>query len=187
MPISGIPLVVITGPVGSGKSSVAGALSKVLADNNTAHAVIDMDHLRIARPTPPDDPFGEAGGRRNLAAMWPLIVADRAQAVVLADVVEDRNEYLGAFAELLPGVSVTIVRLAVPMALILRRIQAREPPETVAWYLARAPELLAIMQRGPVEDMLVEVGERTPAEVAAEVFERVALGGSPRSGFQLGE
>ena len=183
----GVPLVVITGPVGSGKSSVVEAVSKLLADNNFRHAVVDMDFLRIARPTPPDDPFGEADGRRNLTALWPLLVADGARSVVLADVVEQREEYLRAFAELLPGVPVTIVRLAVPMALLLRRIRAREPPETVAWYLARAPELQAIMDRGPVEDVLIEVGERSPAAVAAEIVERVAVSGSPGSGFLLGE
>lgn len=186
MTVGDVPLLVITGPVGSGKSSVAEALSKLLAANTITHALVDMDFLRVVRPTPPDDPFGEAGGRRNLAALWPLIVTDGARSVVLADVVEDRQAYLRAFAELLPAVPVTIVRLDVPMPVILRRIQAREAPETVGWYLARAPELQAIMQRGPVEDVLVDVGDRSPAEVAAEVLERVAVGWAA-SGLQLGE
>lgn len=170
-----VPLVVITGPVGSGKTTVLEAMSDLLADRDIPHAAIDMDHLRVGRPPPPDDRFGERAGHRNLAALWPLLVADGACWVLLADVVENKADYLAAIAERLPAAAVTIVRLDVPMGLIRRRIRAREPSHRVDWYLARAPELQSIMQRGRVEDLLIEVANRDPFQVAVEVVQRLGI------------
>jgi len=173
--VTTVPLVVITGPVGAGKSTVLDAISDLLVDKGIPHAAIDMDHLRVGRPPPPDDRFGEQAGHRNLAALWPLLVADGARWVLLADVVENKADYLTAIAEGLPDAAVTIVRLDVPLRLIRRRIRAREPSHRVNWHLARAPELQSIMQLGRVEDVLIEVADRDQFQVAVEVVQRLGI------------
>lgn len=131
-----------------------------------------MDQLRVGYPRPVGDPFGARSGWRNLGLLWPALLADGACCLLLADVVEDRAGYLSDCAHWLPGSVVTIVRLDVPMPLVLRRIQAREGADSVDWHLQRAPELQLIMERGQVEDELIDVQARTPTEVAAELLAR---------------
>jgi len=65
-----IPVIVVTGPVGVGKSSVAAAMSQLLDQTGMPHALIDLDALRWCHPSPAHDPFHIALGLRNLAAVW---------------------------------------------------------------------------------------------------------------------
>jgi adenylylsulfate kinase-like enzyme len=59
----------ITGTVGSGKTSVADALGDLLSGAGIPNAVIDIDGLRRAWPSPPDDPFQVELALRNLRAV----------------------------------------------------------------------------------------------------------------------
>src|SRR5688500_12076589 len=86
-----IPVAVITGPVGVGKTSVASAISDLLGDAGRAHALIDMDWLRSCHPAPPDDPFHTALGIDNLARVWAGYRGAGAERLVLVDVVEERG------------------------------------------------------------------------------------------------
>jgi predicted kinase len=169
-----VRVVVITGPVGSGKTTIGDALSDLLADTGFRHSFIDMDRLRVTRPRPPGDPYGARAGWQHLAALWPLLLAEGARCVLLADVVEDRAGYLADLAAAAPGGRPAIVRLQVPMAVILRRLERRESPATLDWYRRRAPELQTIMEHGRVEDLLIDVGDRSPSEIAAEIRQWVS-------------
>ncbi len=44
--IDTVPTLIITGPIGVGKTSVAGEVSEQLDKANVAHALIDIDSLR---------------------------------------------------------------------------------------------------------------------------------------------
>ena len=70
MPSQKLPVLVITGPVGVGKTTVAAALSELLGQADLAHAVIDLDWLRWCYPSPANDPFHLELGIQNLAAVW---------------------------------------------------------------------------------------------------------------------
>ena len=59
--------IVITGPVGSGKTTVMAAITEIMQEQNQSCAGIDMDHLRWFFPKQPGDPFGGDVGRKNLA------------------------------------------------------------------------------------------------------------------------
>lgn len=166
--------IVVTGPVGSGKSTVAAELSRQLEIREVPHALIDMDYLRWVYPAPPRDAFAEGLGNRNLAAIWPNIRATSPRCVILADVVERRGR-LEEYRRLMPGTDVTVVRLDVPMNLIHRRLRQREHPEALDWYLRRAPELQQIMEREEVGDMVIDVGTRPPDDIAIEILQRLSL------------
>lgn len=166
-------VLVVTGPVGAGKSTVAAEISRQLELGDVPHALIDMDYLRWVYPTPAHDAFAEGLGNRNLAAIWPNIRDTAPRYVLLADVVEWRGR-VEEYRALMPGTDVTVVRLNVPMDLIHHRLRQRERPEAVDWYLARAPELQDIMEREHVADLVIDVGHRTPEKIAREILERVA-------------
>jgi energy-coupling factor transporter ATP-binding protein EcfA2 len=169
-----IPALVITGPVGAGKSTVAAALSALLEERGVRHAMIDQDRLRWIVPNPPGDAFAAAFGYRNLAAIWPNYRAAGIDCLILADVVEDRAQ-VAEYERAMPGAAVTIIRLDVPMTLIIRRLERRERPGTIDWYRNRAPELQEIMERNAVADLVIDVGERSPDEAAREIAERTGL------------
>jgi adenylylsulfate kinase len=169
-----IPAIVITGPVGAGKSTTASAISTLLQDAGIRHAVIDMDHLRWVYPEPPGDRFAVRLGYRNLASIWPNLGEVGVACIILADVVESR-EQARDYERAMPGTSVTVVRLDVSMAEIARRLSGRESEKTIAWYLHRAPELQGIMEREEVGDIIIDVDSRDPIDVAREIISRTVM------------
>ncbi|MGW3761717.1 hypothetical protein [Streptomyces sp. NPDC005131] len=61
--------ILITGTVGAGKTSVAGAAGDLLTGAGVPNAVIDMDWLCRTWPAPADDRFNFALLLRNLRCM----------------------------------------------------------------------------------------------------------------------
>jgi predicted kinase len=170
-----IPVIVITGPVGSGKSTVMDALSLLIGARGLRHAAIDQDYLRVVHPYPDDEPFGATVGYLNLAAIWPNLLDYGVRCVVIADVVEDRAASLAAYSAAMPGTTIAVVRLNVPIVVIRQRLEGRETETTIDWHRKRAPELQGIMERGKVEDVLIDVGERTPHDVALEILDKLDI------------
>ena len=170
--------IVITGPVGAGKTTTAIALSERLEHIQVPHAMIDMDHLRWAWPAPPGDRFHARLGMRNLAAVSAAYREAGARVLVIADVVEtpeDRAHYEHA----IPGMRVVIVRLRVPPDLIAQRLHGRDTGDQLTWSLNRALELEGIMDAAGIGtapgDLVVEVGAQPFEAVAAEIAARLGL------------
>jgi ribose 1,5-bisphosphokinase PhnN len=167
-----VPVLVLTGPVGAGKTTVGAEVSDLLAEIGVAHAVIDVDCLRTCHPAPRDDPFHTALGLRNLAAVWANYRAAGAERLVLVDVVEERA-YLAGYRGAIPGADITVVRLTATLESLHRRLEGRESGASLEWHKARAGELLAQMDERAVEDVLVQTEGKVAVEVAREVLARV--------------
>lgn len=168
-----VRVIVVTGPVGSGKTTVAEALREILVDRDEPGAVLDMDRLRDAWPQPASDPFGEQFGRANLAAIWPVLLDHGIRWLILADVVED-NSQRALYQQSMPGGRVQIVRLEVPIDLIRQRLRERESEQTIDWYLKRVEELQKIMTDRGIGDHVIEVGDRSPDVVAKMILDVLA-------------
>ena len=166
-----VPLMVITGPVGVGKTSVAAAVSDLLDRVGVAHAMIDLDHLRWCSPSPTDDPFRLALGLRNLAAVWANYRAAGAARLILADVVESRAELAG-YRTAVPGAAIVVVRLRASLPTIGRRLAGRDVGASLESHRQRAAELARQMERDRVEDLLVDTEGKSAEEVAREVVTR---------------
>lgn len=169
-----LPVVVVTGPVGAGKSTTLDAISARLAEAGVRHAAFDMDYLRWVSPEPEGDRFGMALGYRNLAAIWPNVREVGIRCALLADVVESRGQ-VNAYEAAMPGARVVVARLEVTPEELERRLHGREQPETIAWYLHRAPALQGIMEREGVGDLVIDVGGRDPRNIATEIIDRAGL------------
>src|ERR1051325_10495412 len=78
----------LTGTVGSGKTSAAEAVGDLLIAREIPNAVIDVDWLRRCWPSPPGDCFNGAITLRNLRGVTRTFVDAGAARVVLAGVIE---------------------------------------------------------------------------------------------------
>ena len=168
------PVLIVTGPVGVGKSAVAGEVSARLraAGAAMAHALVDIDALRWCYPSPPGDRFRTALALQNLAAVWANFRAAGARRLVLADVVESRAQLDGVRAAV-PGAEIVVVRLRASIETLAARVRERERGAGLAWHLARSAELAELLERAGADDGVVDTDGRTLAEIADEVL-RVA-------------
>ncbi len=178
-PANPIPVIVVTGPVGAGKSTVGGVLTDTIGGRGIRAAFIDMDSLRWLHPNASGDRFSSGLGHRNLAAIWPNLLGAGVRCVVLADVVEEPAQ-AETYAGLMPGSTIAVVRLDVPLPLINERLRQRErTPEDLAWSAARAPELQDIMETAGIGDLVIDVGVRAPEDIVVEIIERLAVFAPP--------
>jgi hypothetical protein len=104
--------------------------------------------------------------------MWPNYRAHGAERLVLARVLEDRAE-LDRYRTVIPDAQITVCRLVARQSLREQRLRDRMPPgPSLDWHLARTIELETILQQHPLEDFVVENGERPVRDVAIEVLVR---------------
>lgn len=162
-----ISVVVVTGPVGVGKTAVTWEMAEVLDERGVNYLRFDADAVHY-RPHPPDDRFGEQAMLQVLEYTWRLL---RSERVILPKVVETRA-WIDRYRAVIPDAEVTVVRLTAPRELVADRVREREIGAGLDWHLARAIELEEHWNAHPVEDVLVEnVG--TVRDVALEVLARV--------------
>jgi adenylylsulfate kinase-like enzyme len=173
-----VPLLIITGPVGVGKTTVAAEVSAKLAAAEVAHAFVDIDTLRWCYPRPADDRFQIQLAMHNLASLWPNFHVAGATHLVAADVIESRAQ-LQRFETAIPGARITVVRLRASVEVLWQRVAQRELGAGRDWHLRRAAELAAQMERDAVEDLLVETDGRAIAEIASEIVLRISWISSP--------
>lgn len=166
-------MLIVSGTVGMGKTTLLGALSDALRERGEPHLAMDVDALSYTHPRPADDPFGQRIALANLAAVWANAVTAGATRAVMARVVEERAELPG-YRSAIPGSAVIVVRLTAPPAVVAARLRGRERGAGLDWHLARAGELDAILDaHGPADLTIADDGTRTPPELATAVLERI--------------
>lgn len=165
-------VVVITGPVGAGKTTSMQALAELLAQRGEAVAAIDLDSLRALWPENPDDPFHARLGLANLSAVWPHFAERGAQWLLLTDAVEHPDQR-SVYAEAIPGAVTIIVRLDVPLDLVHERLRGRESGGSLAWHLHRSGELQHMMTERGVGDIVLTVDDHGPGQVAALMLDAI--------------
>lgn len=165
-----VSVIVISGPVGAGKTTVADAISEILCAKSVPHAVIDLDNLRYAFPRPANDWFHSALGYKNLAAVWKNYRDVGATYAVIPNVVEEVSD-VENIKKAIPGARVTVVRLRAPLKTLHKNLRGREQSEkSLDWHLKRASKLHDQLEKSKVEDVVVDVVGKTPAEIAEEIL-----------------
>ena len=172
-----VPVVLVTGPVGVGKTTVASALADALVDEGVPTAFVDGDALTEVHPASPGDAWGEGVLVANLEATWGVYRAAGARCLVLAQVVESEDG-IRQFAEAIPGADLTVIRLDAPLDVIHRRIAQREAGEAEAWHLERARTLHTLYRQSPLGHVTLDADRPVPALVdqalaATRVIERL--------------
>ena len=168
-----VPTILVTGPVGVGKTTLIEAMGRLLRDADVPHATVDFDQLTACYPRlPDDDGWGTNLGLTNLAALWRNYSARGADRLLLARVIEDRTE-LDGYRAAVPGADIVVVRLRASPATLQERVRCRGEGRGMEWHLKRAVELAPLMDEQHVEDVLVETEGRHPGDLAWETLRRL--------------
>jgi hypothetical protein len=157
-------IIVVTGPVGVGKTTVGWEMTEVLDERSVPFGFYDPDAIHF-RPAEEGDPFNSRVWQAGLEAAWPLMGVGR---LIVPVVVEER----AAAERLLPGAALTVARLTASADTLDERVRRRELGAALDWHLARARELEAHWREHPVEDFLVDTESRGVREIAVEVLTR---------------
>ena len=166
-----VPVLVITGPVGVGKSTIANEAAWLLRQADVPHALVDLDRIEQCWPVPADDPWNERVSHRNLACMWANFRQAGADRLIFARVLETRS-LLRRVTEAVPGAQITVVRLRAPLAVLHERIRSREAGDP-DWFIGAATHTAEVFEQAQVEDHLVDNENRPATVVAEEVLHRV--------------
>jgi hypothetical protein len=166
-----VPVLVITGPVGVGKSAIANEAAWLLRQADVPHALVDLDRIEQCWPIPADDPENERVSHRNLACMWANFREAGADRLIFVRVLETRS-LLRRVTKAVPGAHITVVRLMAPLAVLHERIRSREASDP-EWFLGAATHTAEVFERAQVEDHLVDNENRPATVVAKEVLHRV--------------
>ena len=118
-----LEVLILHGSPGSGKTTMANAISEQLREAAQAHAVIDLDD--ISKVYPSQD---HAFSRRGLKALWPNFAAIPNLKVIIPTVITDRQDHQ-LLVDAVASAKVIICELAAPEMVLKDRIRAREPNE----------------------------------------------------------
>ena len=161
-------MLLITGPVGVGKTRTASAASGLLTERGIPHACVDLPQICQAFPERDNDPWNERLAHRNLACMWTNFSAAGAERLIVSRVLEARS-LVHRIADAVPGADVVVVRLRAPLDVVEARIRSRDRahPE---WFLGAAADLVPSMDAQRVEDHVVDNATLSIEATAREVL-----------------
>jgi hypothetical protein len=160
-------LLIITGTMGAGKTSVLGEASDILAQRQIVHAAIDLDALGLAHL--PSAAFGDGVMYDNLRSICRNYTSLGVQRFLLARAIED-DAQLRLCREIIPAANTIVCRLAASIETMKLRVQIRESGISQREYVARVAKLNDILDRAQLEDFTVTNEDRTLTEVALEVL-----------------
>jgi adenylylsulfate kinase len=162
----------VNGTVGVGKTSVAGAVGDRLRARGLPGLVIDLDGLRQAWPSPAGDPFQLELTLRNLASVSRHGVEAGARHLVLAGVLENREER-ARYAEALQ-MPLTVCRLRADLSVVSERLRLRHAtdPDGLAWHLRRSGELQQILDLARSDDFVLDATRVGVDDLAEQVLAR---------------
>ncbi len=118
-------LLIVTGPVGAGKTSAAEAVYDLLSANKTPCAVIDFDWLTAAYPAPVNDGFNFRLGIKNLSSILPNYLSLGIKLFIIPTVIESKEE-IEIFKGLINGTDIFVVRLTAELSTLHKRLEKRE-------------------------------------------------------------
>ena len=164
-----VPVLVISGTVGVGKSAALDEIHHILRSAEIPHACLDLDALAMLWPE--RGRFNQDVVVENLEVLWRNFRSAGAERLVLARVIE-KPEDLSAFVNVIVGARTTLCHLTAAEPIRSARLRSRESGAGLDWHLQRTVELQKILDASSLPDFVVTNDERPIREVALEILER---------------
>jgi len=160
-------LLIITGSMGAGKTSVLAEASDILALRHIVHAAIDLDALGLAHL--PSAASTDDVMSRNLQSVCENYAALGVTRLLVARAMETREE-LDLCHTTVSAARTTICRLTAGIATMQQRVRMRETGVLQAQFVERVAILDAILDRAQLEDFAVINENRSINDVAQEML-----------------
>jgi predicted kinase len=164
-----INLLLITGSMGSGKTTVLSEASDLLTSRNIPHASIDLDALGTAHlplPLQNNDLM-----YRNLQSVWENYAQVGVTRLLLARAIENRAE-LQQCRNAVSGAEIVICRLTASLKTMQDRVQSRDIGTLQNTFIARVAELNSVLDCAHLEDFSLSNENRSVTDVAHEMLVR---------------
>ena len=165
----GISVLLITGTMGAGKSTVMAEASDLLAARDIDHAAIDVDALAVAHIS--SMPNNDETMYANLECVCRNYAQLGVRRFVLAQALENRSN-LERCRNATSAEDVVVCRLTARLATLQQRVKLREPGMLQSQFVARVEVLNAILDRAGLEDFTLPNENRSISEVAQEMLMR---------------
>jgi len=166
-------ILLVSGPVGVGKTSVGNEIAEILERNQIPHTYVDFDQLRCTYPRPKDDPWGNRLGLENLDSIWRNCSQSGALNLVISYVVEDKS-FIERLLKIIPGADVSTIQLSADTATLEARLKGREIGSGLEWHLNRASELLSSLKAASTpSDYRISTEGRDVVDIAEEIVSKI--------------
>ena len=162
--------ILLTGMVGTGKTTIAVELGELLDEREVPHAVIDLDWLAWLRPADGSRVTHEQVLTENLRAIWPTFRRAGVDRFVLARYLRGHAE-VESMRSALSGVELFVVALSAPRDVLEERLRRRDTGAQLAEHLEAICAADALVEGGGA-DCGVESHGRPAREIAVEIAER---------------
>jgi hypothetical protein len=162
-----IQLLVISGSMGSGKTTIMAEASDILSASGVHHAAIDLDVLGIAHlpDTHTDLTY------RNLESVWTNYSAAGIRHLLVASAVENRDT-LDRIRAAVPGCELVVCRLRAHVDTMRNRVAVRDPGMLQNQLIARVTELEQLLDAARLEDFTLVNDSGSVTDTAREMLRR---------------
>jgi len=163
--MTGPDVLIISGSMGAGKTTVLAEASDILCAEGVTHAAIDLDALTIGHLPPNATSLLE----RNLAAVWNNYASFGIRRVILAAAVET-PERLAEIRAAIPGARIITARVLASLRTMEHRVRWRERGMLQPELLERVSLLEAELDAAGLHDFVVDNEARPVTAVARELL-----------------
>ena len=160
-------LLIITGTMGAGKTTVLAEASDILALRHVVHAAIDLDALGLAHL--PSAAMNDCVMYRNLESVYKNYVSLGVRQFMLARAMENRAES-ELCRSIISATNTVVCRLTANIQVMEQRVKMRESGVSHRQYVVRVAELNAILDGAGLENFTVSNEDRSLSEVAHEML-----------------
>jgi adenylylsulfate kinase len=166
--------VLLTGPVGCGKTAIAMELGELLAERDLPSAVLDLDWLGWFHG-PPGAPAPDELIAENLRVVWPTFRSAGARYLVLARALTAGTQ-VAALRDAVPDVSMTVALVDVPADVIAERLGRRDAGDVLREHLAESATMAAALAAAGLEDLRIDNAAPSPTVAARGLLDRLGWG-----------
>jgi hypothetical protein len=160
-------LLIISGSMGAGKTTVLAEASDLLALRHIVHATIDLDALGIAHL--PAASSSDGLRYDNLQSVCQNYAAHGVKRLLLARALEGRSE-LQRCLRCVSSASAIVCRLTASIETMQQRVRIREAGVFQREFVVRVEKLNDILDRAQLEDFSISSENRSPTDVADEML-----------------
>ena len=160
-------LLIITGTMGAGKTTVLGEASDILGLRHIVHAAIDLDALGLAYL--PSVARNNGVMYQNLQSVCEAYASQGVKRILVARAMEDRAE-LELCRSVVSATNAAVCRLSASVETMQQRVKKREVGISQREYVARVATLDEILDRSRLEHFTISSEDRSPTDVAHEML-----------------